>query len=91
MTLGSCEKCLVMDDSLNVLPISSHAANITPVDANYKDHSSETEELKSLQESLQDTQPVGVLVNACKTLDQVKRNSNGIFSFYLNIFLSIFV
>lgn len=60
-----------MDDNLNVLPISSHAANITPVEANYKDESSEASELKLLQESLQDTQPVGVLVNCCKTLDQV--------------------
>ena len=29
------------------------------------------QELKDLKESLQDTQPVGVLVNCCKTLDQV--------------------
>lgn len=28
-------------------------------------------ELKELKESLQDTQPVGVLVDCCKTLDQV--------------------
>lgn len=30
------------------------------------------EELVELQKSLQDTQPVGVLVNCCKTLDQAK-------------------
>lgn len=29
-------------------------------------------ELKSLKESLQDTQPVGVIVNCCRTLDQAK-------------------
>ena len=28
-------------------------------------------ELKSLKESLQDTQPVGSIVNCCRTLDQV--------------------
>lgn len=28
-------------------------------------------ELKSLKESLQDTQPVGGIVNCCRTLDQV--------------------
>lgn len=28
-------------------------------------------ELRELKESLQDTQPVGVLVDGCKTLDQV--------------------
>jgi hypothetical protein len=29
------------------------------------------QELADLKESLQDTQPVGVLVNCCKTVDQV--------------------
>ncbi len=29
-------------------------------------------ELQELKESLQDTQPVGVLINAAKTLDQVR-------------------
>ena len=33
-------------------------------------------ELKSLKESLQDTQPVGVIVNCCHTLDQVLFSSN---------------
>ena len=28
-------------------------------------------ELKSLKESLQDTQPVGAIVNCCRTQDQV--------------------
>lgn len=57
-----------MDDSLNILPISSHMASITPVEP---DTNTEDEELKTLKSSLQDTQPVGVLVNCCKTLDQV--------------------
>lgn len=30
------------------------------------------QELKDLKESLQDTQPVGVLVDACRTMDQVR-------------------
>lgn len=29
-------------------------------------------ELQELKESLQDTQPVGVLVDCCRTLDQVR-------------------
>ena len=33
--------------------------------------SPEEQELQALKESLQDTQPVGVLANCCKTLDQV--------------------
>ncbi|RLW10107.1 hypothetical protein DV515_00002526 [Chloebia gouldiae] len=31
LSLASCKTCLVIDDQLNILPISSHAANITPV------------------------------------------------------------
>lgn len=31
------------------------------------------QELKDLKESLQDTQPVGVLVECCRTLDQVRK------------------
>lgn len=68
LSLGSCDSCIVMDDSLNILPISSNMANIVPVDAS---SIGESIELKSLKESLQDTQPVGVLINCCKTLDQV--------------------
>lgn len=30
------------------------------------------QELKGLKESLQDTQPVGVLVDCCRTMDQVR-------------------
>lgn len=28
LSLASCKKCLVIDDQLNILPISSHAASI---------------------------------------------------------------
>lgn len=28
LSLASCKKCLVIDDQLNILPISSHAAGI---------------------------------------------------------------
>ncbi|KAJ7422621.1 hypothetical protein WISP_37200 [Willisornis vidua] len=31
LSVASCNNCLVIDDQLNILPISSHAANITPV------------------------------------------------------------
>lgn len=31
----------------------------------------EDTELRELKDSLQDTQPVGAIVNQCKTLDQV--------------------
>lgn len=31
LSLASCKACIVMDDELNVLPISSHIKSITPV------------------------------------------------------------
>uniref|UniRef100_A0A8C3NS19 RNA cytidine acetyltransferase n=1 Tax=Cyanoderma ruficeps TaxID=181631 RepID=A0A8C3NS19_9PASS len=74
LSLASCKTCLVIDDQLNILPISSHAANITPVPPQSQEEKLRPQdlELRELKESLQDTQPVGVLVDGCKTLDQAK-------------------
>ncbi|XP_010122159.1 PREDICTED: N-acetyltransferase 10 [Chlamydotis macqueenii] len=74
LSLASCKNCIVIDDQLNILPISSHVANITPVPPQSQEDSLRPQdlELKELKESLQDTQPVGVLVDGCKTLDQAK-------------------
>uniref|UniRef100_A0A8C0FUV3 RNA cytidine acetyltransferase n=1 Tax=Bubo bubo TaxID=30461 RepID=A0A8C0FUV3_BUBBB len=74
LSLASCKNCIVIDDQLNILPISSHVANITPVPPQSQEDSLQPQdlELKELKESLQDTQPVGVLVDGCKTLDQAK-------------------
>ncbi|EMP28162.1 N-acetyltransferase 10 [Chelonia mydas] len=74
LSLASCKNCIVIDDQLNILPISSHIANITPVPPQSQEDSLRPQdlELKELKESLQDTQPVGVLVDSCKTLDQAK-------------------
>lgn len=33
LSLASCQNCVVIDDQLNILPISSHMANIKPVPA----------------------------------------------------------
>lgn len=74
LSLASCKKCLVIDDQLNILPISSHVASIEalPPQAPDENLSPAALELQELKESLQDTQPVGVLVDCCKTLDQAK-------------------
>ncbi|XP_035251629.1 RNA cytidine acetyltransferase [Anguilla anguilla] len=74
LSLSSCKTCVVIDDQLNVLPVSSHIANIKPVPPKTQEDglSPRELELKELKESLQDTQPVGVLVDSCKTLDQAK-------------------
>ncbi|KAM8808037.1 RNA cytidine acetyltransferase [Eudromia elegans] len=74
LSLASCKNCIVIDDQLNILPISTHVANITPIPPRSQEDNLRPQdiELKELKESLQDTQPVGVLVDGCKTLDQAK-------------------
>ncbi|XP_077372263.1 RNA cytidine acetyltransferase isoform X2 [Festucalex cinctus] len=74
LSLASCKNCVVIDDQLNILPISSHMANIKPVPPKTQEDglSPKEQELKDLKESLQDTQPVGVLVDNCRTMDQAK-------------------
>uniref|UniRef100_A0A8C1USF0 RNA cytidine acetyltransferase n=1 Tax=Cyprinus carpio TaxID=7962 RepID=A0A8C1USF0_CYPCA len=74
LSLSSCKTCVVIDDQLNILPISTHITSIKPVPPKTQDDglSPREQELKDLKESLQDTQPVGVLVDSCKTMDQAK-------------------
>ncbi|KAI0243522.1 N-acetyltransferase 10 [Massospora cicadina] len=72
LSLGASETCLVVDDELNVLPISA-AKNIKPLPATFKQEASEQEtELQELKSSLVDTQPIGCLVATARTLDQGK-------------------
>lgn len=74
LSFASCKNCIVIDDQLDVLPISSNVANIKPVPPKSQEDGLEPQEmeLKALKDSLQDTQPVGVLVDSCKTMDQAK-------------------
>ncbi|OAY35951.1 RNA cytidine acetyltransferase 1 isoform X1 [Manihot esculenta] len=74
LSLASCKACVVMDDELNVLPISSHIRSITPVPVKEDAEGlSEAErDLKNLKEQLHDDFPVGPLIKKCCTLDQGK-------------------
>jgi N-acetyltransferase 10 len=71
LSLASCKRCLVVDDQLSVLPISSHNLHVAPEEVSQEPSTNETE-LSELKAQLRDTQPVGNLVNCCKTLDQAK-------------------
>lgn len=71
LSLTSCKRCLVVNDQLEVLPLSSHNLHVNPVEKSVEISENE-QELIETKESLRDTQPVGVLVNCCKTLDQAK-------------------
>jgi len=73
LSLSSCKNCLVIDDQLRILPISAQAHSISALTPKSKDELLPNEvELKELKSSLQDTQPVGSIINQCKTLDQAK-------------------
>jgi len=72
LSLANNHVALFLDDQLNILPISNHIKTLEkcpPGSTPISDHEPELAELKS---SLQDTQPVGSLVNCCRTLDQAK-------------------
>ena len=79
LSLASCSSCLVVDDELNVLPISSHIKSIKPVRKGEDEDEDEAiaegpsgRELRELKASLKDTQPVGTIVDLVKSLDQAK-------------------
>ncbi|XP_009629176.1 RNA cytidine acetyltransferase 1-like [Nicotiana tomentosiformis] len=74
LSLASCESCIVMDDELNILPISSHMKSITavPVQEDSEGLSEAERELRNLKEQLNDDFPVGPLIRKCCTLDQGK-------------------
>ncbi|GAA0146893.1 RNA processing factor [Lithospermum erythrorhizon] len=74
LSLASCKACIVMDDELNILPISSHMKSITLVSAreDCEGISEADQDLKNLKEQLSDVYPVGPLLNKCCTLDQGK-------------------
>ncbi|KAI1613817.1 GNAT acetyltransferase 2-domain-containing protein [Exophiala viscosa] len=74
LSLGACESCLVVDDELNVLPISGGKnVQALPPPASADDSELPSKkELKEIKDSLADSQPVGSLVTLAKTVDQAK-------------------
>jgi N-acetyltransferase 10 len=82
LSLGSCDGCLVLDDELNVLPISSKTSHLPQSSGALgggRDDSDlngagaqDSPELKSLKTSLVDTPGAGELVALSRSLDQGK-------------------
>lgn len=74
LSLGKCDSCLVVDDELNVLPISGgkHVKQLPPPDPEMEGQTPKTKELGEIKESLADTPPVGDLIKLAKTVDQAK-------------------
>lgn len=72
LSLGSCANCLVIDDELNVLPVSGgrHVKALPPRDE--EELSEKQHELIELKESLADIKPAGSLVGMAKTVNQAQ-------------------
>lgn len=73
LSLGSCESCLVIDDEMNVLPISGGKSVVEHKPTEDDDAKSVSKkELNEVKESFADSQPVGSLVQLARTTDQAK-------------------
>jgi N-acetyltransferase 10 len=84
LSLSSCSTCLVLDDELNILPISSHVNYLPTGSEDYEltaegdgggngsDFYESNAELKELKSSLVNAPFIGNLVSLTKTLDQAK-------------------
>ncbi|KAI7984542.1 RNA cytidine acetyltransferase 2 [Camellia lanceoleosa] len=74
LSLASCTTCLVVDDELNILPISSHvmSTTVSSIIEGCDSQPGAEQELLYLKEQLHDVFPVGPLVGMCATFDQGK-------------------
>ncbi|OBA26154.1 DUF699-domain-containing protein [Hanseniaspora valbyensis NRRL Y-1626] len=72
LSLAGNPNCLVIDDELNVLPISGgrNIKALPPRDSG--ELTPKQQELKDLKESLEDVQPAGSLVGLSKTINQAQ-------------------
>ncbi|KAK3319898.1 GNAT acetyltransferase 2-domain-containing protein [Cercophora scortea] len=73
LSLGGCESCLVIDDELNVLPISGgKGVKALPPPDEDEPASAAKQELQKIKDAMQDTQPIGSLIQLARTGDQAK-------------------
>ncbi|KAI5780735.1 putative nucleolar ATPase Kre33 [Peziza echinospora] len=74
LSLADCASCLVIDDELNVLPISGGKTvrELPPASFEDSEKAKLTAELNEVKESLAGVQPASSLVNLTKTVDQAK-------------------
>jgi N-acetyltransferase 10 len=73
LSLGSCASCLVIDDELNVLPISG-GKGVRPLPPPDLDEpkTPAQKELDAIKESHEEERPVGSLITLARTVDQAK-------------------
>lgn len=87
LSLGSCPACLVCDEELNILPISTHIRTIVALPPQIDARSPKQRELDQLQASMADTEMIGALIKKARTLDQakvfLKKKKKGKFIYFL--------
>lgn len=73
LSLGGCDSCLVIDDEMNVLPISGgKKVKKLPAPPLDEEKTPEQIELEGLKEEHEDRKPVGPLISLARTVDQAK-------------------
>jgi N-acetyltransferase 10 len=73
LSLGSCESCLVVDDEMNVLPISGGKFVVEKqIEEGETGVSKTRQELEDIKETASEKEPVGSLVKLARTVDQAK-------------------
>lgn len=84
LSLATCGSCLVLDDELNVLPLSKNTRALEAVGGELSDGATKKDqELVELKESLVDREPFSALVGLAKTVDQVKIQFMAFLSIYV--------
>ena len=78
LSLTSCQNCLVVDDELNLLPITNSMKNMVTLEKDIDENEENVfitkreKELNDLKKSLLNKNPIGPLLGLCKTVDQAK-------------------
>lgn len=78
LSLATCNNALVMDDELNILPLSSHITSIVPIQSSDDTKmgkkgafvSEREQDLQKLINQLNGTQPLGSIASLTRTMDQ---------------------
>jgi N-acetyltransferase 10 len=72
LSLGQCSTCLVVDDELNVIPVSgARSVKLLPP-VGEEEETSQIKELTAFKSGVAQQEPLGPLVEAAKTIDQAK-------------------
>ena len=78
LSLTSCQNCLLLDDELNLLPITNSMKNMVSLEKKIDENEENVfitkreKELNDLKKSFLNKNPIGPLINLCKTVDQAK-------------------